>query len=121
MDFKEFGNRVQLVREEILDMSQTELAGYLNMSQVMYSRAENGLGGNIKFIFDLMNFLRSRNLEGHMLFYEPFDIRHISNTYKIPSPSERSLEMIKQLKESAKEDYEKMIILMDMFSKDKDS
>jgi UDP-N-acetylglucosamine 2-epimerase len=72
MDFKEFGNRVQLVREEILDMSQTELAGHLNMSQVMYSRAENGLGGNIKFIFDLMNFLRIRNLEGHMLFHEPF-------------------------------------------------
>ena len=116
MDFKEFGNRLQQVREEILEMSQTELAGYLNMSQVMYSRAENGLGGNIKFIFDLMNFLHSRNLQGYMLFHEPFDINHISNTYRASSPSERSMEMLKQLKESAKEDYEKMIILMDMFS-----
>jgi transcriptional regulator with XRE-family HTH domain len=116
MDFKEFGNRLQLVREEILDMTQTELAQHLNMSQVMYSRAENGLGGNIKFIFDLMNFLQGRKLSGHMLFYEPFDIRHVSVPKKLPLPNARSLEILNQLKESAKGDYEKMILLIDMFS-----
>jgi cytoskeletal protein RodZ len=35
MDFKEFGKRLRMIREEVLQMTQREIAEQLHMHQVM--------------------------------------------------------------------------------------
>jgi transcriptional regulator with XRE-family HTH domain len=118
MDFKEFGKRLRTIREDVLKMTQKELAEKLHMHQVMYSKIENGLGGNILFIFELMNFLHSRNLNAPMIFREPFDLDRVTKTYASANPEERSIELMSQVRESARALYDKTTILMDMFTKD---
>ena len=103
-------------------MSQTEIAWYLNMSQTMYSRLESGLAGNIHTIFKVVNYLRHRNLEAHLLFQEEgFDTRllvkpEVKETQE-NNDRERLLELLEQLKTSAKEDYENLTILREMVSR----
>lgn len=118
MDLKEFGKRMQQVREDILRMSQTEIAWYLNMSQTMYSRLESGTAGNIHTIFRVVNYLNHRNLNAHMMFLEQFDIKTLVRTETPESnSSERVLELLEHLKDSAKEDYERLTILKDAISR----
>ncbi|MEY4886286.1 MAG: hypothetical protein RL151_1595 [Bacteroidota bacterium] len=117
MDLKEFGNRMQQVREDILRMSQTEISWYLNMSQTMYSRLESGTAGNIHTIFRVVNYLNHRNLNAHMMFHEQFDIKSLIRTDAPESSSERVLELLEHLKDSAKEDYERLTILKDAISR----
>lgn len=62
LDLTEFGKRVQAVREIILNMNQSELAEKINISQVLLSRLERGIGGNINVVFDLVNYLYSHGL-----------------------------------------------------------
>ena len=62
LDMIEFGKRVQAVRGNILEMNQSELAEKINTSQVVLSRIERGIGGNINVVFDLVNYLYSRNI-----------------------------------------------------------
>lgn len=118
MDLKEFGKRMQQVREDILRMSQTEIAWYLNMSQTMYSRLESGTAGNIHTIFRVVNYLNHRNLNAHMMFLEQFDIKTLIRMETPESnSSERVLELLEHLKDSAKEDYERLTILKDAISR----
>ena len=118
MDFKEFGRRLRVIREEVLQMTQREIAQQLNMHQVMYSKVENGLGGNILFIFELMNFLHGRGLNAPMIFREPFELDRVTKTYVASTPDERSIELMSQVRESARTLYDKTTILMDMFAQD---
>jgi transcriptional regulator with XRE-family HTH domain len=118
MDFKEFGKRLRMIREEVLQMTQREIAEQLHMHQVMYSKVENGLGGNILFMFELMNFLHSRNINAPMIFREPFELDRMTKTYVAGTPDERSIELMSQVRESARTLYDKTTILMDMFSKE---
>jgi transcriptional regulator with XRE-family HTH domain len=118
MDFKEFGRRLRIIREEVLQMTQREIAQHLNMHQVMYSKVENGLGGNILFIFELMNFLHSRKLNAPMIFRESFELDLLTKKYVASTPDERSIELLSQVRETARSLYDKTTILMDMFAKD---
>ncbi len=107
-----------MVREKILRMNQTEVAWNLHMSQTMYSRLESGLAGNIHTVFRVVSFLRHRNLEAHMMFAEDFELAHLEK----PAPSKRTSDLsyervqgiLEGLKDSAKEDYERLVILKDM-------
>jgi transcriptional regulator with XRE-family HTH domain len=121
MDLKEFGRRLQMVREDLLRMNQTEIAWYLNMSQTMYSRLESGMAGNIHTIFKVVNYLRHRNLEAHLMFHDEFDLKvlvkpDVKETQE-GSDRERLLELLEHLKTSAKEDYENLTILREMVSR----
>jgi transcriptional regulator with XRE-family HTH domain len=116
MDMTEFGRRIRQVREQILEMTQTELAGHLNMSQAIYSRAEGGVGGSLLFVFTMLNFLHARNLRAHRLFREPFDVAYLRQEATLSVPDERAFELISELKDHARADLEKTIVLLEMMA-----
>ena len=66
MNTTEFGKRVLLVREQLLQMNQSELAAEINTTQVLLSRVERGIGGNINVVFDFLNFLKKKGYQAHM-------------------------------------------------------
>lgn len=115
MNTTEFGKRVLLVREELLHMNQSELAAEINTTQVLLSRVERGIGGNINVVFDFLNFLKAKGYNAHMLLRDPFEIGLLTNTEAIQSPSEKVLNIIADLKESANKDYEKLVLLLEAF------
>ena len=116
MDMTEFGRRIHLVREHLLKMTQTELAGHLHISQAVYSRAEVGAGASIQFVFAMIDFLHSRNLRAHRLFREPFDVSYLRQDDALATPDDRAFEIMTQLKDHAKEDYEQTIRLLEMMA-----
>ena len=119
MDMKEFGRRVQLVREELLGMRQVDLARELNISQAIYSRVETGVGAHIKFVFAFVDFLNKRNLRAHRLFREPFDLGLLKGDEAISSPDERAFGIMARMKDHAKEDLESMVLLMEILGQKK--
>ena len=115
MDTTEFGKRVLLVREQLLQLNQSELAAKINTTQVLLSRVERGIGGNINVVFDLLNFLKKKGYEAHMLLKDPFDIELLTTSATAkPSPNKQILKIIEQLKESAHMDFEQTILLLEM-------
>jgi hypothetical protein len=114
MDMKEFGRRVQLIREELLGMRQVDLAQELLISQAIYSRVETGSGANIKFIFALMDFLHRRNYKAYRIFREPFDIRLMKGEDYLSTPDERAFEIMARIKDHAQEDLQNMVLLMEI-------
>jgi len=85
MNLIEFGKRVAIVRETVLKMSQADLAKELETYQALVSRLENGVGGSIILVFDLINLLKKKKLSAHMLFREPFDVNLLSKDIKSPN------------------------------------
>jgi transcriptional regulator with XRE-family HTH domain len=57
---------------------QSELAEKINTSQVLLSRIERGIGGNINVVFDLINYLYSRNIAPIEIFGEHFSLDLVS-------------------------------------------
>jgi transcriptional regulator with XRE-family HTH domain len=113
MDSTEFGKRVLQVREKLLQMNQSELAAEINTTQVLLSRVERGVGGNINVVFNFLNFLKAKGYHAHMLLCEPFNIDLLTGKSAIESPSEKILNVISELKESANKDYEKLLLLLE--------
>lgn len=74
MDFTDFGKRMQIVREQLLEMNQTELAAQLGSVQGLISRMERGVGGNINMVFDFISLLEKKGFASHFLFKKDFDI-----------------------------------------------
>ncbi len=102
MDLAAFGDRVRQVREEILKLTQTELAKEINSTQAIISRLELGIGGNIYIIFDFINYLQAKKLLSHMLFREVFDIE-LLHTKIAEAPKEQILELAELLEKQSKE------------------
>ena len=119
MNMKEFGRRVQLIREELLHMRQVDLAKELKISQAIYSRAESGAGAHIKFIFALMDFLYKQGYKAHLVFREPFDLGLLKGEEQLSSPDERAFEIMARMKDHAKEDLENMVLLMEIMGQKK--
>ena len=119
MDMKEFGRRVQLVREELLGMRQVDLAKELKISQAIYSRVETGVGAHIKFVFAIMDYLYKRNYRAHRLFREPFDLGLLKGDESVSSPDERAFGIMARMKDHAKEDLENMVLLMEILGQKK--
>lgn len=114
MDTKEFGRRVQQVREELLGLRQVDMAEEMQISQAIYSRVERGNGAHIKFVFAFMNLLQNRNLQAHLLFREPFDLNLLKGDIPLTAPDERAYQLMARMKEHAKEDLESMVLLMEI-------
>ena len=77
LDIKVFGRRVAAVREAIFNMTQIEFAENINSNQALLSRLERGEGAAITAVFDIINFLNKKGLQGHMLLATPFSIELI--------------------------------------------
>lgn len=74
MDLVEFGRRMQIIREEVLQMNQAELAEKIGTVQTLVSRMERGIGGNINTLFDFISFLEKEGYPSHYVFKKKFEV-----------------------------------------------
>ena len=74
MDLYEFGKRMQIIREEVLQMNQAELAKKIGTVQTLVSRMERGIGGNINTLFDFISFLEKEGYPSHYVFKKKFEV-----------------------------------------------
>ena len=114
MDYREFGRRVQLIREELLKMTQVEVCREIQVAQPILSRVEHGENISLKFVLEFLDLLQRNNLIAHRLFREPFELELLMGDRPTPKNDDRALELIKKMKDHAKEDLENMIVLMEI-------
>src|SRR5664279_6081032 len=115
LDMIEFGKRVQAVREKILDMNQSELAERINTSQVLLSRIERGIGGNINVVFDLVNYLYSKNIAAKEIFGERFSLDLVTQNSNNSQAVTTQIEaLVKELQKTMSEDFDKLLLLLSL-------
>ena len=115
LNMKEFGKRVQVIREQVLDMSQSELAEKINTSQVLLSRIENGIGGSINVLFDLVNYLNSKNIAAKEIFSKRFSIDLVTQSSISPNAAATQIqELVKELQKNMNEDFDKLQLLLSL-------
>lgn len=120
LSMTEFGKRVQAVREHILEMNQSQLAAKINTSQVLLSRIENGIGGNINVVFDLVNYLHSRNIAAKEIFGERFSLDLVKKNSKSPKSVDTQIEsLVKELQKTMSADFDKLLLLLSLHKVDK--
>ena len=119
MDYWEFGRRVQQIREVLLKMTQVEVARELQVAQAIISRVERGENISLKFVLEFMELLQRNNLVAHQLFREPFELELLLGDKPTPNIDDRAFELIKKMKDHAKEDLENMIVLMEIMREKK--
>lgn len=117
IDVTEFGKRVQNVREDLLKMTQTELAPHLDIDQALLSRLERGVGGNIIVVFKIIDFLFKRNLPAHMLFKENFDISLLTKVDVEVVTKNELVADIEEIEKESYKNYKKIITLREDISK----
>ncbi len=74
MDLIEFGRRMQIVREEVLQMNQAEMAEKIGTVQTLVSRMERGIGGNITTFFSFITFLEEEGYPAHYVLKKEFEV-----------------------------------------------
>lgn len=99
---EELGNRIKLIRHNLLKFSQAELAEILETQQVLISRLEKGKG-SVTLFLDFLNYLNSKGYRGYLLFASSFSLQQINASIPI------SVEQIVQLLKLHLEDSEKSI------------
>jgi len=117
MDQKEFGRRVQLVRE-LLQMTQQEFAAAINTRQTLVSRLEKGFGGTCQNIFDILDLLKSKGYVAKNLFNEPFKIELLARKSQSAPQLKKALKSITEVKESLHDNYEKLVLLQGVFEEE---
>lgn len=115
LDIKVFGRRVAAVREGIFNMTQIEFAENINSNQALLSRLERGDGAAITAVFDVINFLNKKGLQGHMLLATPFSIdlikqKNFSAAY--PDILKEISEKVDQLKQHNNDELVKISTLV---------
>lgn len=111
----EFGKRVQAIREQVLEMSQSELAEKINTSQVLLSRIENGVGGSINVVFDLVNYLNSKNIAAKEIFSRRFSIDLVTKNSGNPNAANTQIEeLVKELQKTMSADFDKLLLLLSL-------
>src|SRR5450631_1489195 len=115
LDMIEFGKRVQMMREQVLDMNQSELAEQINTSQVLLSRIERGIGGNINVVFDLVNYLYSKNIADKEIFGERFSLDLVTQNSNNSNTINTQIEaLVKELQKTMSEDFDKLLLLLSL-------
>jgi len=77
MDLIEFGKRMQIIREEVLQLNQAELAEKIGTVQTLVSRMERGIGGNINTLFDFITYLEKEGYSSHYVFKKEFEVEFL--------------------------------------------
>ena len=115
LDMVEFGKRVQLVREHVLEMNQSQLAEKINTTQVLLSRIERGIGGNINVVFDLINYLYSRDIAAKEIFGEQFSHDLVSpNSNNTSVVNTQIVSLVKELQKTMSSDFDKLLLLLSL-------
>jgi hypothetical protein len=111
----EFGRRVQMIRENVLKMNQSELPENINTTQVLLSRLERGIGGNINVVFDLVNYLYSKNIAAKEVFSEHFSLDLVTKNSNDPATISVQLEeLVKELQKTINGDMDKLLLLLSL-------
>ena len=120
LNMQEFGKRVQAIREQVLKMSQSELAEKINTSQVLLSRIENGIGGSINVVFDLVNYLNSKNIAAKEIFSQQFSIDQVVQISGNPKKARTEIEkMVKKIQKSMDADFDKLLLMLSLHGKNR--
>ncbi len=115
LDMVEFGRRVQMIREHILKMNQSELAKKINTTQVLLSRLERGIGGSINVVFDLMNYLYSEKIAAKEVLSEHFSLDLVTQNSNDPASMQtQQEEMVKELQKTINADMDKLLLLLSL-------
>ena len=115
LDMVEFGRRVQMIRENILKMNQSELAVKISTTQVLLSRLERGIGGSINVVFDLMNYLYSKNIVAKEVFSEHFSLDLVTQNSNDPATIQtQQEELVKELQKTMNDDMDKLLLLLSL-------
>ncbi|MEO6837434.1 MAG: helix-turn-helix transcriptional regulator [Ginsengibacter sp.] len=115
LNLVEFGRRVLVIREHVLKMTQSELAENINTTQVLLSRLENGIGGSINVVFDLINYLYSKNIAAKEIFGDHFSLDLVINNSNDPATLNGQLgELVKELQKTINEDMDKLLLLLSL-------
>ena len=115
LDMIEFGLRVQMIRENVLKMNQSELAEKINTTQVLLSRLERGIGGNINVVFDLVNYLYSKNIAAKEVFSEHFSLDLVTKNSNDPATINTQIEeLVKELQRKMNGDMDKLLLLLSL-------
>lgn len=115
LNMQEFGNRVQLIREDVLLMTQAQLAEKLGITQVLLSRLERGIGGNINTVFDIVNYLYSQDIAGMYIFSDHFSIDMVSEKSNNPvAVGSQIEELIKEMQKTINNDMDKLLMKLSL-------
>lgn len=115
LDMIEFGKRVQMVREHVLEMNQSQLAEKINSTQVLLSRIERGIGGSINVVFDLINYLYSRDIAAKEIFGEQFSLDLVSQNSNNSNVVNTQIEaLVKELQKTMSADFDKLLLLLSL-------
>ena len=115
LDMIEFGKRVQMVREHVLEMNQSQLAEKINTTQVLLSRIERGIGGSINVVFDLINYLYSRDIAAKEIFGEQFSLDLVSRNSNNSNVVNTQIEaLVQELQKTMSEDFDKLLLLLSL-------
>lgn len=96
-------------------MNQSELAEKINTTQVLLSRLERGIGGSINVVFDLVNYLYSKNIAAKEVFSEHFSLDLVMKNSNDPTTINIQLEeLVKELQKTINVDMDKLLLLLSL-------
>ena len=79
------------------------------------SRIENGIGGSINVVFDLVNYLNSKNIAAKEIFSKQYSIDRVVQVPGNPKKARTQVEKkVKELQKSMSADFDKLLLLLSL-------